>query len=112
VAVISGLANANPLVQRILAGEDVGYDLVEVMACPGGCIAGAGNPAPLQTSELLERQEVLVDIDRTSTYRKAQENPDILRLYDDFYGEPNSDKAHQLLHTHYAPYRKTTGVVG
>jgi formate dehydrogenase major subunit len=106
VAVISGLGNANPLVKRIIAGEDVGYDLVEVMACPGGCIAGAGNPPPTEIDELQHRQEVLVNIDRTSTYRKSQENPDILRLYHDFYGEPNSEKAHELLHTTYEPYRK------
>jgi formate dehydrogenase major subunit len=48
---------------------------------------------------------VLVDIDLTSRYRRSQENPDVLRLYDDYYGEPNSGKAHDLLHTSYAPFR-------
>jgi len=105
VAVISGLGNAAPLVERVVAGEDVGYDLVEIMACPGGCISGAGNPAPTLVGELVDRQEVLIDIDKTSAYRKSQDNPDIQRLYDDFYGEPNSEIAHQLLHTSYAPYR-------
>jgi len=105
VAVISGLGNADDLVKRVIAGEDVGYDLVEVMACPGGCISGAGNPAPHEVDELKGRQEVLVDIDRTSTYRKAQENPDVLHLYDDYYGQPNSPRAHELLHTSYAPFR-------
>ena len=104
VAVISGLANADDLVQRVIAGEDVGYDLVEVMACPGGCISGAGNPPPQEVDELADRQAVLVNIDRTSVYRKAQENPDVRRLYDDFYGEPNSPLAHELLHTSYAPF--------
>ncbi|MFZ0531215.1 MAG: [FeFe] hydrogenase, group A, partial [Propionicimonas sp.] len=107
VAVISGLGNAEPLVKRVLAGEDVGYDLVEIMACPGGCIAGAGNPVPKQLGELTARQNVLVNIDRTSKYRKSQENPDILRLYDDYYGAPNSERAHRLLHTGYRPYRET-----
>ncbi len=106
VAVISGLTNAIPFAERVAAGEDVGYDLVEVMACPGGCISGAGNPAPELVNELRDRQEVLVDIDKTSTYRKSQENPDIKRLYDDFYGEPNSPLAHELLHTAYAPYQR------
>jgi formate dehydrogenase major subunit len=105
VAVISGLGNAEPLIQRVIAGEDTGYDLVEIMACPGGCIAGAGNPAPTRSFELHERQQVLLNIDRTSQYRKSQENPDILRLYEDFYDEPNSPLAHQLLHTTYAPAR-------
>ncbi|MDR1807904.1 MAG: [FeFe] hydrogenase, group A [Propionibacteriaceae bacterium] len=104
VAVISGLGNAEPLVRRIVAGEDVGYDLVEIMACPGGCISGAGNPAPETIGELPDRQKVLINIDKTSTYRKSQDNPDILRLYDDFYGEPNSPLAHRLLHTSYAPF--------
>ena len=72
------------------------------MACPGGCIDGAGHPAPAKVGELRERTEVLVDIDRTSKYRRSQENPDVLRLYDEFYGEPNSDLAHHLLHTSYA----------
>jgi iron only hydrogenase large subunit-like protein len=108
VAVISGLGNAEPLIKQVIAGEDVGYDLVEIMACPGGCISGAGNPAPVQATELFERQQVLLNIDRTSTYRKSQENPDILRLYEDYYGEPNSSLAHKLLHTHYTPFTKET----
>jgi formate dehydrogenase major subunit len=110
VAVISGLANAEPLVRRVVAGEDVGYDLVEIMACPGGCISGAGNPPPQTASELPDRQAVLVNIDRTSQYRKSQENPDILRLYHDYYGRPNSDLAHALLHTHYAPFHAPEAV--
>ena len=106
VAVISGLNNVEPLVKRIVAGEEVGYDLVEVMACPGGCINGAGHPVPALVGEMAARQKVLVDIDLSSRYRKSQENPDILRLYDDFYGEPASGKAHELLHTSYAPFRE------
>jgi formate dehydrogenase major subunit len=76
-----------------------------VMACPGGCINGAGHPVPDRVGEMAARQKVLVNIDQTSRYRKSQENPDILRLYDEFYGEPNSDAAHHLLHTSYAPFR-------
>jgi iron only hydrogenase large subunit-like protein len=106
VAVISGLANAEPLIEKVLKGEDTGYDLVEVMACPGGCICGAGHPVPERIGTMAQRQQVLVGIDKTSKYRKSQENPDILRLYTEFYGEPNSHLAHDLLHTHYAPFRK------
>ncbi len=105
VAVIAGLHHAEPLIRRVIAGEDVGYDLVEVMACPAGCIAGAGHPVPVRISEMKDRQSILVSIDQTSRYRASQENPDILRLYDDFYGEPNSPLAHELLHTTYAPFR-------
>lgn len=110
VAVVSGLGNATPLVERVVAGEDVGYDLIEIMACPGGCIDGAGNPAPAKVGELRQRTEVLFDIDRTSEYRRSQDNPDIQRLYDDFYGEPNSEKAHHLLHTSYQPYSEKAAV--
>ncbi len=101
VAVISGLHNAEPLIQEIIQGKEVGYDLIEVMACPGGCIDGAGHPVPEKIDAFDIRQQVLVDIDKTSAYRKSQENPDILRLYKDFYGEPNSPLAHELLHTTY-----------
>ncbi len=105
VAVVSGLANAEPIIEKILKGENTGYDLVEVMACPGGCICGAGHPVPEKTGTLSQRQQVLVNIDKTSQYRKSQENPDILRLYHDFYGQPNSHLAHELLHTTYKPFR-------
>ncbi len=105
VAVISGLHNAEPFIQRLIAGEDIGYDLIEIMACPGGCISGAGHPVPTRISELGGRQATLVKIDKQSDYRKSQENPDILRLYEDFYGEPNSDLAHKLLHTTYTNRR-------
>lgn len=105
VAVVSGLGNVDALARRIRAGEDVGYDLIEVMACPGGCVNGAGHPAPRDATETRARQQVLVDIDRTSTLRRSQANPDVLRLYDEFYGEPGSELAHELLHTSYTPFR-------
>jgi len=103
LAVIAGLKNAIPVLDRIKAGKDVGYDLIEVMTCPGGCIGGAGHPVPTAVNELKARQDVLVNIDRTSKYRTSQSNPDILRLYEGFYKEPNSELAHRLLHTHYVP---------
>lgn len=106
VAVISGLANSEPFLKRIISGEDIGYDLIEIMACPGGCISGAGHPVPTRVSELAGRQKTLVCIDKQSDYRKSQENPDILRLYEEFYGEPNSELAHELLHTSYAAKKK------
>ncbi|MBN2040843.1 MAG: FAD-dependent oxidoreductase [Spirochaetes bacterium] len=106
VAVISGLHNAEKVIDRIKEGTDVGYDLIEVMTCPGGCISGAGHPVPEKIDSLEKRQEVLVNIDKTSEYRKSQENPDIIKLYKDYYGEANSEKAHKLLHTHYTS-RKT-----
>jgi iron only hydrogenase large subunit-like protein len=103
VAVVSGLHNVEPIIEKIIEGEEVGYDLIEVMACPGRCICGAGHPVPEKIDALEKRQQVLVNIDKTSRYRKSQENPDILRLYKEFYGEANSPVAHKLLHTHYHP---------
>jgi formate dehydrogenase major subunit len=76
------------------------------MACPGGCICGAGHPIPEKTGALSERQNVLVTIDSQSPLRRSHENPDILRLYTDFYGSPNSSLAHKFLHTHYTPFRE------
>ncbi|MBL8028137.1 MAG: FAD-dependent oxidoreductase [Fibrobacteres bacterium] len=108
VAVVSGLANVIPLIERQISHNDIGYDLIEVMACPGGCICGAGHPVPEKVDTLGKRQNVLVDIDKTSKYRKSQENPDILRLYKEFIGEPNSDAAHRLLHTNYKPFRESS----
>lgn len=112
VAVISGLNNVEPLVRRIVAGEDVGYDLVEVMACPGGCVNGAGHPVPSVVGEMAARQKVLVDIDQSSQYRTSQANPDVLRLYEEFYGEPGSGRSHELLHTGYAPFRPEDAPTG
>lgn len=103
VAVISGLNNAEPILQRIVNGEEVGYDLIEIMACPGGCISGAGHPVPEKIGTFEMREKIIVDIDKKSKIRKSQDNPDIKKLYDDFYGEANSHLAHELLHTHYAP---------
>ncbi|NCD20767.1 MAG: hypothetical protein EOL89_12455, partial [Actinobacteria bacterium] len=70
----------------------------------GGCIGGAGHPVPVRAGEMQERLALIKDVDSQSEFRKSQENPDILRLYDEFYGEPNSELAHRLLHTAYAPY--------
>ncbi len=106
VAVVSGLKNAEPIIQKILHGEPTGYDLIEVMACPGGCICGAGHPVPEKLNTLEKRQGVLVDIDNTAALRKSHENPDILRLYQEFFGQPNSHTAHELLHTTYQPFCK------
>lgn len=105
IAAISGLGNADPVIRRLLAGDDMGFDLVEIMACPGGCINGAGHPKPEHQGESAMREMVLASIDATATLRQSQQNPDVLRLYEDYYGEPNSPLAHQLLHTDYAPFR-------
>lgn len=100
LAVVHGLKKASELAEKIEKGE-VYYDIVEVMACPGGCIGGAGQPI---TSSIAQRARRAADINHTDkmmTMHRAQDNPFVKELYDVLLNEPNSDKAHELLHTHY-----------
>ena len=98
VAVASGLANADELCRAIVNGE-VKYDFVEVMACPGGCVGGGGQP--IHDGEELAGQlgKVLYGLDKVALYRNSYENPSIKRCYDEFFGKPCSEKAEELLHT-------------
>ncbi len=107
VAVASGLANAKALLKKIKAGE-ANYDFIEIMACPGGCVNGGGQiiqPASVRNfTDIRElRAKVLYDIDSDCKLRRSHENPVIKALYDEFFGEPNSHKAHEVLHTSYKP---------
>lgn len=99
VAVASGLANAHALCQAIESGE-ASYDFVEVMACPGGCVGGGGQPIVMDCEMAETREEVLRKLDSACKSRRSHENPDIQRAYDSFLGAPLSHKAHELLHTH------------
>lgn len=105
VAVASGLANAKSLMDKINNGE-VDYHFVEIMACPGGCVNGGGQPYVLAKDAVIKdirkiRAEVLYRNDKSSTIRKSHENPAIIDLYKDYLGQPGSEKAHTLLHTTY-----------
>lgn len=98
VAVVSGLGNARRLIQALRRGE-VQYDFVEVMACPGGCSGGGGQPIH-DGQELAEsRSEKLYGLDAIADLRFSHENPSVQRLYKDFLVRPLSEKAHHLLHT-------------
>ena len=98
VAVVSGLGNARRLIQALRRGE-VQYDFVEVMACPGGCSGGGGQPIH-DGQELAEsRSEKLYGLDTIADLRFSHENPSVQRLYKDFLVRPLSEKAHHLLHT-------------
>ena len=107
VAVANGLVNASTLLNRVYSGQRE-YHLIEVMACPGGCIGGGGQPYPprgmkAMSPELLAlRAQALYEIDSKKTLRRSHENPAIQRLYADFLGEVGGARAHELLHTHYA----------
>jgi len=106
IAVANGLNNAKILLDSVKRGEKK-YHLIEIMACPGGCVMGGGQPyAPLDHYSLdpdlaLGRAKALYTIDDNKQLRRSHENPAIASLYADFIGEPNGEKAHALLHTHY-----------
>ena len=100
-AVVSGLANTRALLKRI-EREEVHYDFVEVMACPGGCIGGGGQPLHHGNSEVLyARANALYREDAQKPLRKSHENPYIKTLYEEYLGKPLSETAERLLHTHY-----------
>lgn len=104
-AVAHGTANAAALLDRIKSGQEQ-YDFVEIMACPGGCVNGGGQPI-LTASErwdidpLVARAKAIYDEDRDMPIRKSHQNPQIKAIYSEFLEKPNSHIAHQLLHTHY-----------
>ena len=101
VAVASGLGNARALLESIRAGK-AEYHLIEIMACPGGCIDGGGQPYHHGDTSILEkRMRALYDEDKRKTLRKSHENPFIKAIYKDFLGEPYGPLAKKLLHTTY-----------
>ncbi|MFZ5354362.1 MAG: NADH-dependent [FeFe] hydrogenase, group A6 [Bacillota bacterium] len=106
IAVAHGLGNARKLLEAIRAGE-VKYHAIEIMACPGGCIGGGGQPYHHGNVEILKKRvEAIYTEDRSKTIRKSHENPEIIKLYDEFLGKPYGEKAHHLLHTHYTKREK------
>ncbi len=105
VAVTSGTANAKKLLRDVQDGK-VDVQFIEVMACPGGCVNGGGQPyqpASVRNSVDLRalRAQVLYNDDKNADLRKSHENSAVKKLYDEYFGEPNSHKAHEILHTHY-----------
>lgn len=105
VAVAFGLINVKVIMDRIRAGE-ADYHFVEIMCCPGRCVNGGGQPqvhADIRNFEDVRaiRAKVLYDNDAAKTLRKSHENPSIKRVYEEYLGEPGSEKAHHILHTTY-----------
>jgi NADP-reducing hydrogenase subunit HndD len=106
-AIASGTGNAKKLLDRIKRGE-AEYHFVEIMACPGGCVNGGGQP--IQPSGVRswvdlrrERAKALYEEDENLPLRKSQDNPFVKKLYKEYLGHPGSERAHELLHTHYMP---------
>ena len=100
IAVANTLANARIMMEKIRAGE-ADYHFIEIMACPGGCIGGGGQPVPVCEETRLNRIAAIYECDQGSQLRKSHENPAIKELYDTWLGKPLGEKSHHLLHTHY-----------
>lgn len=98
--VAHGLANARSIMDAIIEGKK-NYHFVEVMACPGGCLGGGGQPMPTSNEIREKRAEAIYEEDRNMPLRKSHENPEVIQVYEEFLEKPNSHKAHELLHTHY-----------
>lgn len=105
VAVAHGLANAKILMEKVSRGE-ADYHFIEIMGCPGGCLGGGGQPIPTSPEIRQKRAEAIYAEDESMSLRKSHENPEVISLYEDFLGDPNSHKAHEFLHTHYRPRKR------
>ena len=99
-AITNGLENAHKLMEDIKAGDRF-YHFIEIMACPGGCLGGGGQPYPVDDAVRLKRMEALYAEDGDLPIRKSHENPEIVKIYKEFLEEPLSHKSHKLLHTSY-----------
>lgn len=118
VAVAHGLGNAKHLMEKVRSGE-ADYHFIEIMACPGGCVGGGGQPivSGPERMKLKEdyrslRAKAIYEEDAGMPIRKSHENPAIKELYEEYLGEPLGEKAHKLLHTHYQPRIKYVALAG
>ncbi len=101
IGIAHGLGNARKLLDDVRSGK-ASFHAIEIMACPGGCIGGGGQPSHHGNSEILKaRTAAIYREDAGKPIRKSHENPYIIQLYKEFLGKPMSEKAHHLLHTHY-----------
>ena len=105
VAVAHTLQNAKTIMEQIKAGT-ADYQFVEIMTCPGGCVNGGGQPIHsakvLNTTDIKTlRAKAIYKSDKKAKIRKCHENPVVKKLYSEYFGEPNSHKAHEVLHTEY-----------
>ena len=101
VCVASTLGNARKVMDEVVAGKSK-YHIIEIMACPGGCIAGGGQPYHHGNYDIIKKRgEGLYNIDGSKNLRKSHTNPSIIKLYNEFLNKPCSDEAHKYLHTHY-----------
>ncbi len=104
-AVVHGLGNARKLIEKVRSGE-ASYHFIEIMACPGGCVCGGGQPIQPasvrnDTDLRIERAKALYSEDQNLTLRRSHHNPRILKMYEEYFEKPGGHKSHKLLHTHY-----------
>lgn len=100
VAIAHGLVNADKVMQSVKDGRS-SYHFIEVMACPGGCLGGGGQPIPTNIEIRNKRTQAIYEEDMGLPIRKSHENPEIIKIYEDFLEKPLGHKSHELLHTHY-----------
>ncbi|NUN10901.1 MAG: iron hydrogenase small subunit [Ignavibacteriaceae bacterium] len=105
IAVVNGIGNVGPVLDDLRAGKSK-YHFIEVMACPGGCVNGGGQPIHQKTEKVMKRMKVLYDIDKKMSNRRSYENESIKTLYKEYFKEPGSHISHEILHTHYHPRGK------
>ncbi|MCX6243840.1 MAG: NADH-dependent [FeFe] hydrogenase, group A6 [Bacteroidetes bacterium] len=104
-AVANGLAYAKKVMQDVKSGK-ANYHFIEIMACPGGCLGGGGQPIPTNLEIRTKRKEAIYSEDMGMPIRKSHENPEIAEIYQEFLGKPLGHKSHELLHTHYTPRKR------
>ena len=111
VLIAHGIENAHTVMEQLKAGKLNDVVFIEIMCCPGGCVTGGGQP--IQPAEVLNnidvkavRAKAIYAADKKATLRKSHENSEVKKLYAEYLGEPNSHKAHDLLHTHYINRKK------
>ena len=100
IAIAHGLVNANKIMKLVREGK-APFHFVEIMACPGGCIGGGGQPIPTSMEIRKNRMKAIYSEDEHMVLRKSHENPEVLAIYKEFLGKPNGHKSHELLHTKY-----------
>jgi NADH-quinone oxidoreductase subunit G/NADP-reducing hydrogenase subunit HndD len=103
IGIAHGLGNARKLLEGVRDGT-YNYQAIEIMACPGGCIGGGGQPYHHGNMDIIrKRQQAIYQEDRSKVLRKSHENPMIIKAYEEFLGKPYGPLAHELLHTEYTP---------
>ena len=103
--VANGLAYAKKVMQSVKDGTS-NYHFIEIMACPGGCLGGGGQPIPTNHEIRSKRKAAIYEEDMGMPIRKSHENPEVAEIYKEFLGKPLGHKSHELLHTHYTPRKR------